>query len=1379
MPKPRHKRGHVRDKSYVDEGKALSDEDVSSAGSDSDAEDNDRQTVGTTTPIHMEPDSDIEGDEEDSPDDVDEQLNLHDAVIPLGAVYADGDGDVRYGVDVDYDSDVERNVRLPHAETERKYYTFAKKRLDIWDDKCNVGRPASLSPTPNTNGMDDSDEEGEEEDEDGIDQDVDTGNNSFYVNPDTGRTNAVWMYNMYSKPTESREKLNRATNRWAYKPIPMSTERNAYDNSYVGRCGMQKLCLLDVLDFMIRSPSSKYTKCGAMHHRNEVKPRVLVELYVPFVAGETWAQMFKRNFVGYTPARATKEFPLFRIKNPPKDAVYSTTSIKQKNKMGESDPKVDDVYDYSNEMDVGEEEEEEDADDSPTYSTQTGLMSVSRHGKEHMPEALYALFMYLQWFSIHVIPSREEATGSKPFLTVWSEFTPNRYRVWKIHGNDESVSCVSSNDLNRVLVELEKLKFQAVVYIESPYHDVMRRRRGGPTDEDASLTPKTFHYAAESVDLYDADQVDVRYKALYPGFRAVPHSVLKLAEYQVNALNMAIHKHRGRSLVNLGPGLGKTLIGCMFANYYAGQDRTKHTVVVVCPNSKKDDWIRDYVKENVLGKLKWKDFRTSVHELIGSKEPSKSNTHMKKAYLKIHGVPFVHTSSSMKKKPKMDKDAEYNVSDVLLMCRAILEDSESHDVHSFTYEKMGQLLSDMVKKTDIGGEDLKHAEVIRRAGVFLIDECHRLKSAESRNAFMIADFLNAHREIKVLLMSGTPEPNRPSELYNLLYIIRPDVFNKKRVFMRRYCDMQYDMENDHYNGCKLDAEKARYDEWASTKYTPRYTTTERNAMWKRAFVKVNKARSQGIAVDFAIPTLTRRVRKSLLIVPAAPPTKADVVNMVKTLMRGSWLGVGAMWTTTHKITMAGLKEHIIDDHYYWMTNTDVHDELDENNTLTYMHALVNIHPIDVSAYKGVVIDVSKCYAPSEKGYMQFRLDLVNESVVVTIPQPNEKMPRPITKQPMKRGIWTYAGSANEYELKLVMDAVSFSDDSAVPKFGGIVQGKLRRRRILVESDTSNARFLYFLRAAYRFPRCNRAVVELNMRYSAGLIKSRAMFDNAYVKTNILDKARPDHKIVFFVHFNRTRELLEEGLLRLCGQNSTQVVSLSGKDSIAKRSNVVSKIQDVKSPVLFAVLSIKAMSEGIDLTKGGKTVVMVDLDYVPSAMIQAEKRVHRGDTEFDVDVYWLFLHRSFDANIHCTQMNKQRIIGRNTGNKQMITFDNKAELEFEMSRRRAFEKYTKLSKQGTFSDLDYGPFRNTIVKRDESKTKTTKKSDATYILKLYYELYVSLCKHMLKDRFEALGVFPAKGELMTRFVDPSLGLASATAGIVSRWARMNLAVVNDA
>ena len=41
---------------------------------------------------------------------------------------------------------------------------------------------------------------------------------------------------------------------------------------------------------------------------------------------------------------------------------------------------------------------------------------------------------------------------------------------------------------------------------------------------------------------------------------------------------------------------------------------------------------------------------------------------------------------------------------------------------------------------------------------------------------------------RVILLSGTPALAKPKELFTLIHVIRPDVFNDMREFGMRFCD---------------------------------------------------------------------------------------------------------------------------------------------------------------------------------------------------------------------------------------------------------------------------------------------------------------------------------------------------------------------------------------------------------------------------------------------------------------------------------------------------------------------------------------------------------------------------------------------------------------
>jgi len=68
----------------------------------------------------------------------------------------------------------------------------------------------------------------------------------------------------------------------------------------------------------------------------------------------------------------------------------------------------------------------------------------------------------------------------------------------------------------------------------------------------------------------------------------------------------------------------------------------------------------------------------------------------------------------------------------------------------------------------------------------IVDEAHYLKSAEAKRTENLVPIIKKCK--RCILLTGTPAFARPKELYNLMHIVRPDVFTNFREFGNRYCD---------------------------------------------------------------------------------------------------------------------------------------------------------------------------------------------------------------------------------------------------------------------------------------------------------------------------------------------------------------------------------------------------------------------------------------------------------------------------------------------------------------------------------------------------------------------------------------------------------------
>ena len=70
--------------------------------------------------------------------------------------------------------------------------------------------------------------------------------------------------------------------------------------------------------------------------------------------------------------------------------------------------------------------------------------------------------------------------------------------------------------------------------------------------------------------------------------------------------------------------------------------------------------------------------------------------------------------------------------------------------------------------------------------IAILDEAHYLKNSDAKRTENLLPIIKRCR--RCILLTGTPAFAKPKELYNLLHIIRPDIFTNFREFGQRYCD---------------------------------------------------------------------------------------------------------------------------------------------------------------------------------------------------------------------------------------------------------------------------------------------------------------------------------------------------------------------------------------------------------------------------------------------------------------------------------------------------------------------------------------------------------------------------------------------------------------
>jgi SWI/SNF-related matrix-associated actin-dependent regulator 1 of chromatin subfamily A len=83
--------------------------------------------------------------------------------------------------------------------------------------------------------------------------------------------------------------------------------------------------------------------------------------------------------------------------------------------------------------------------------------------------------------------------------------------------------------------------------------------------------------------------------------------------------------------------------------------------------------------------------------------------------------------------------------------------------------------------------------------IAIADEAHYLKSKDTKRSKILNPILIACK--RVILVSGTPMLSRPQEVFNIVHILRPDLFTRFTEFGRRYCDPKPGVYGVDWSGC--------------------------------------------------------------------------------------------------------------------------------------------------------------------------------------------------------------------------------------------------------------------------------------------------------------------------------------------------------------------------------------------------------------------------------------------------------------------------------------------------------------------------------------------------------------------------------------------------
>lgn len=115
------------------------------------------------------------------------------------------------------------------------------------------------------------------------------------------------------------------------------------------------------------------------------------------------------------------------------------------------------------------------------------------------------------------------------------------------------------------------------------------------------------------------------------------------------------------------------------------------------------------------------------------------------------------------------------------------------------------------------------------------------------------------------------------------------------------------------------------------------------------------------------------------------------------------------------------------------------------------------------------------------------------------------------------------------------------------------------------------------------------------------------------------------RVVIFVHERKTVEKLGRALKDLFEDTSFQ--GITGEMPQGQRDHAVAKFQAGEIDCLIATYG--SLREGVTL-HAARAVVLHDLDWTPSAVLQAEARIHRIGQPWPCVSYWCMVHDSFDT-----------------------------------------------------------------------------------------------------------------------------------------------------
>ena len=125
-------------------------------------------------------------------------------------------------------------------------------------------------------------------------------------------------------------------------------------------------------------------------------------------------------------------------------------------------------------------------------------------------------------------------------------------------------------------------------------------------------------------------------------------------------------------------------------------------------------------------------------------------------------------------------------------------DEEKNDIVVLNYELLSRhILEEPDTKKRNPDEYLKRFK-FNNYKMVILDESHRLQSEKSK-IFTSMQYLCDGVE-NVIALTGTPIINKPSELFNTLTIVKPEIFNNRHSYLHRFCNPKLIVIGRYPNG---------------------------------------------------------------------------------------------------------------------------------------------------------------------------------------------------------------------------------------------------------------------------------------------------------------------------------------------------------------------------------------------------------------------------------------------------------------------------------------------------------------------------------------------------------------------------------------------------